>query len=54
MTPTPKYITTFNGIDIAIGFENVQDIKQYMASSNELAYDYMLVDLDRPENYVNF
>ena len=54
MTPTPKYITTVNGIDIAIGFENIQDIKQYMASSNELAYDYMLVDLDRPENYVNF
>lgn len=54
MTPTTKYITTFDGIDIAIGFENIQSIKDYMSVTKELDYDYMLVDLDNPVNYINF
>lgn len=54
MTPTKCYITTFDGIDIAIGFENMQAIKDYMGVSKELDYDYVLVDLDNPINYKNF
>ena len=54
MTPTKKYVTTFDGIDIAIGFENLQDIKDYMSVTNELDYDFVLVDLDNPINYTNF
>ena len=26
MTPTAKYVTTYDGIDIAIGFEDMNDI----------------------------
>lgn len=54
MTPTKCYITTFDGIDIAIGFENMKAVKDYMGVTKELDYDYVLVDLDNPVNYKNF
>lgn len=54
MTPTQKYITTFDGIDVAIGFENMQDIKNYIGISGNLDYDYVLVDIDNPEKYAGF
>jgi hypothetical protein len=54
MTPTRKYITTFDKIDIAIGFDNMQDIKDYMGIVKDLDYDYVFFDLDNPESYINF
>jgi hypothetical protein len=54
MTPTRKYITTFDKIDIAIGFDSMQDIKDYMGVVKDLDYDYIFFDLDSPEKYISF
>lgn len=49
--PSKTYVTQFEGIDIAVGFENFDNIKQYLAIPNmvELNYDIALIDLDTPE-----
>lgn len=46
--PSKSYVTEFEGIDIAVGFENFENIKQYLALPQiiELDYDIALVDLD--------
>lgn len=46
---TPKrYITTFENVDIAIGFETFSQIKAYshLGKEDQLEYDYALVDID--------
>lgn len=45
ITPSKYYITTYEDIDIAIGFESLQEIKDY-AQVPELNYDIMLLDVD--------
>lgn len=47
-----NYITTFERIDVAIGFENLKTIEKY--NENKLDYDYILIDIDSPINYRNF
>jgi hypothetical protein len=32
----------------------MQEIKDYMGTNKELDYDYALLDLDDPQNYINF
>lgn len=54
MTPAQKYVTTYDGIDIAIGFYNMQDLKEYFSIDGELKYDFVLADIDSPEAYINF
>lgn len=54
MTPAKKYITTYDGIDIAIGFDSMEDLKEYCSIEGELAYDYLLGDLDNADAYINF
>lgn len=54
MTPAQKYVTTYDGIDIAIGFDSMQDLKEYFSIESDLAYDYILADIDSPEAYINF
>jgi len=55
MTPTAKYVTTYDGIDIAIGFDNMQDLIQYLGISNYAdEYDYILFDIDNPNYYDSF
>ena len=41
-----QYITTFDRIDIAIGFENIQEIQNYKKTeeNGEFNYDYILVE----------
>ena len=43
-----KYITEFRGIDIAVGFESFDDIREYLGVQNneQLEYDYVFVDID--------
>lgn len=50
MTPAAAYITEFEQIDVAIGFNKIEQIKQYLYinQDNELPYDIMLIDLDHP------
>ena len=49
INPTLSYVTSFEDIDIAIGFNNIEDIKRYIGTTNQLPYDILLVDTDTPE-----
>ena len=51
-----QYITTFDRVDIAIGFESLEQIAAYKKEEeeNELDYDYLLVDIDSFKGYHNF
>lgn len=53
MDPTISYITSFEDIDVAVGFRREIDIKNYVAE-DELPYDYVLVDCDMPERLIDF
>ena len=47
MKALKQYITTFEKIDIAIGFENISQIKEYKNQTGEaFDYDYVLIDID--------
>ena len=56
LKPSKSYVTEFEGIDIAVGFENFDNIKQYLALPQmiELNYDIALVDLDTVDSVKNF
>lgn len=32
ITPTKTYITEFEGIDVAVGFENLNSVKEYLGT----------------------
>ena len=54
--PSKTYITEFEGIDVAIGFDSFDNIKQYLAlpAMAKLPYDIALVDIDRTDAADNF
>lgn len=54
MNPTVSYITTFEDIDIAIGFNNIEEIKRYEGITGNLGYDILLVDSDTEERIEEF
>ena len=56
INPTISYITEFEEIDVAVGFENFKTIKEYLGVSEdkEIEYDYVLLDIDRGELLENF
>lgn len=56
INPTKSYITEFEGIDVAVGFETSENIKQYLALEGEekFDYDYMLIDTDNYNGIVGF
>lgn len=51
-----KYVTNFEGIDIAIGFESMDEIKKYLGvpQTIDLSYDVALINLDTKEGAINF
>ena len=51
--PSRKYITTYEEMDIAIGFENLQEIMNY-AGTQYFNYDIMLLDIDNRKAFENF
>ena len=53
MSPTQKYITTFEDIDIAVGFSNIDEIVEY-TYEDILNYDMLLLDIDSLTAYQNF
>lgn len=53
MSPTQKYITTFEEIDIAVGFSNIEEILDY-TYEDVLNYDMLLIDIDSLAAYQNF
>ena len=56
INPTLKYVTEFEEIDIAVGFENIQDIKNYLGISENqnMEYDIVLIDTDDIEGFNSF
>ena len=54
MTPAAKYVTTYDGIDIAIGFEDMNDIQRYLSIPNFEEYDYIIFDIDNPDYYNSY
>ena len=54
INPSIAYITDFEDIDVAVGFENVQEIKKYIGISEELPYDILLIDTDTPRRIEEF
>ena len=42
LTPTKKYVTTYDGIDVAIGFHDMNDFKEYQSIDGPLEKEYDL------------
>lgn len=53
---TKKYITEFEGIDIAIGFESIEEIDTYLQKESEKIdnYDYIFLDIASQQKMKNF
>ena len=56
INPTRSYITTFEGIDVAVGVDSFESLKQYMGleENENLDYDYVIVDSDNFEGIAKF
>lgn len=56
INPTRSYITTYEDIDVAVGFENIQKLKQYLGLQEDeaLEYDFFIVDTDSFEGVSTF
>ena len=56
INPTRSYITEYEGIDVAVGFESLENIRQYLGieDNENLEYDIMLVDADNYDAVVNY
>lgn len=50
------YVTQYNGIDFAVGFDSMHDVENYMIEQgiNIGLYDYILIDIDSPKAYEFF
>lgn len=56
ISPAPTYITTFEDIDVAVGFFSMDELQSFtgMVEGQELAYDIVLVDTDNVAGFRNF
>ena len=56
ISPASKYITSYESIHVAIGFDNLEEIQKYvlMENSEELEYDFLLIDIDRNFAFESF
>lgn len=50
------YVTQFDGVDYAVGFDSMNDVENYMIEQkiNMGLYDYILLDIDNPKTYEFF
>lgn len=46
INPTLSYITVFEEIDVAIGFNTLEQFAEYIGENQHLQYDYILIDID--------
>lgn len=53
ITPSIYYITEFDGMDVAVGFDSIDKIKDYLGL-DELDYDVALIDIDSDKSFQNF
>lgn len=56
ISPTKTYITDFDNVDYAVGFESTEDLARYLGVNNidGIDYDYMLIDIDQEQMVENF
>lgn len=54
INPTVSYVTSFEDIDVAIGFRNIEEIKRYIGNSEDFEYDVLIVDCDTQERIEEF
>lgn len=57
ISPTKMYMTEFEKIDFAFGFNSLDEIYKYVGlneEEHEIPYDYMIVDIDNGENFIKF
>ena len=56
INPTKSYLTRFEDIDIAIGFESYNEIEKYIGQTEnrKIHYDIALVSVDSIDGYENF
>lgn len=54
INPTVSYITSFEDIDVAVGFNDINEIQKYSGTMNEVPYDILLVDCDNIERIQKF
>ena len=54
--PTKAYVTEFEEIEVAVGFSNFEEIKQYLGvqEQSELPYDIALIDIDNEDEIKEF
>ena len=59
ISPAKSYITDFDNVDYAVGFESTEDLVRYLGMDDgekidKLEYDYMLIDIDKESTIENF
>ena len=56
INPTKAYLTEYETIDVAVGFNKMQEMREYLGlqEGEELQYDYALIDIDSPEVFNDF
>lgn len=53
IAPTRFYVTEYEGIDVAVGFEDIESLNGYMGDI-ENDYDIVLIDVDSYEKFDSF
>jgi hypothetical protein len=55
-TTEKEYVTEFNKVDYAVGFESMNDVENYMCSQkvNISLYDYVIIDIDNDKSFEFF
>ena len=53
IAPTKSYVTEYEGIDVAVGFEELESLNAYMGNI-ENDYDIVLIDVDSYEKFDSF
>lgn len=48
------YISEYLGIDVALGFINLNGIMQYLGNMNNIPYDYVMIDTDNIQTMNSF
>lgn len=56
INPTKSYITSYEDIDVAVGFESINNLRQYIGleDGEKLEYDYIIIDTDTFEGVARF
>lgn len=54
INPTISYVTFFEDIDVAIGFNRMEEIEKYLGTVGTLPYDIVLIDADTEEKIREF